>query len=355
MQFYVGSSPHIRNHDNIQKLMLRVIIALTPAFIYSAFVFGIRVFLLLFISILSCLLSEILICAMRKKKAHIEDLTAVITAMLLVMTLPPSIPVPHVIIGSAVSIIFGKQIFGGLGSNIFNPALVGRAFLHISFPARIVNYPSPTSYPFDIGLRETTTDATSQATSAMNLIDVYTQSTPLSYMKYSSSFKPATFLERIEYESQFYLEMFFGNISGSIGETSFLLLLLGGIFLFITKSMEWRIPVGIFISSILLSLILSIAVPQKFVSPIYTVLGGGFAIGAIYMATDMVTSPLTNLGAWIYAVFIGLMIIVLRNFSNNPEGVMYAILLGNSITPLINMFTRPQVFGKMKVLQKKES
>ena len=357
MQFYVGSSPHISTNDSIQKLMIRVIIALSPAYIYSAFVFGPRVFLLLIVAISSCLLFEVLVNIVRKKPIHIEDCTAVITAMLLVMTLPPSMPVPHVIIGSAVAIIFGKEIFGGLGNNIFNPALVGRAFLHLSFSARMINYQAPSNFPFGIGQWQSNsvTDGLNQTKASLSTIDAFTQSTPLGFMKDFSTIVPETFLERISYESIFYPSMLFGNTSGTIGETSFALLFLGAIFLLVTKSMQWRIPAGILISSILFSLILSLAAPEKFVSPIYTVLAGGFAIGAFFMATDMVTSPLTRLGSWIYAIFIGLMIIILRNFSNNPEGVMYAILLGNCITPLINMFTRPQVFGKMKVLQKKQS
>ncbi len=353
MKFHVSSSPHISANDDIKQIMLRVIIALLPACVYSIIIFGTRMLLLFTVAIVSSVVFEIIAKKMRGRKAHIEDLTSVITAMLLVMVIPPTMPIAQVVIGSAVAILFGKEVFGGLGANIFNPALVGRAFLHISFPSRIINYNAPLSYPFGIGGSSASADAITQATGdAVNVIDAFTASTPLSFMKYASTEAPVSFAERILYESQFYQEMLLGNTRGSIGETSFVLLLIGAIFLFVTKTFEWRIPVGIFASAMLLSLIFSAVNPTKFVSPIYTILSGGFALGAFFMATDMVSSPLTRVGCWIYAIFIGIMVVILRNFSSNPEGMMYAILLGNSITPLINMFTKPQVFGASKTLKK---
>ncbi len=190
MKFYVESSPHISAKDGIKNIMLRVIIALLPACIYSIVVFGVRVLLLFVVAIASCMGFEILAKKMRGRKPHVEDLTSIITAMLLVMVLPPTMPVAQVVIGSAVAILFGKEVFGGLGYNIFNPALVGRAFLHISFPARITNYSAPKNYPFDIGYREVV-DTVSQATGdsvSVSVVDAFTSSTPLSYMKYSSVF-----------------------------------------------------------------------------------------------------------------------------------------------------------------------
>ncbi len=221
MQFYVGSSPHIKSSDSTQKIMLRVIIALSPAFIYSAFVFGPRVFLLLFVAIISCVGFEVLVKVVRKKPIHVEDFSAVITAMLLVMVCPPSLPVPHIIIGSGVAILFGKEIFGGLGCNVFNPALVGRAFLQVSFPARMINYAPPVNYPFGIGkyagvvsdsvtaasgeaIADTTTAASADVLASF--IDAFTASTPLSFMKYSFSGEPQSLLEKIAYESNFYLQ-----------------------------------------------------------------------------------------------------------------------------------------------------
>lgn len=354
MKFHVSSSPHISTKDNIQAIMLRVIIALLPACIYSIVIFGVRMLLLFAVAIASSIGFEVIAKKLRGRKAHIEDLTSVITAMLLVMVLPPTIPIAQVVIGSAVAILFGKEVFGGLGCNIFNPALVGRAFLHISFPARITNYNAPISYPFGIG-SSSSTDAVTQATGeATNVIDAFTSSTPLSFMKYTSGETPANLIERIVYESQFYPQMLLGNTLGSVGETSFVLLLIGAIFLFVTKTFEWRIPLGIFASAVIFSLIFSLINPAKFVSPIYTILSGGFVLGAFFMATDMVSSPLTKLGCFIYAIFIGIMVVILRNFSNNPEGMMYAILLGNAITPLINMYTKPQVFGQAQNLKAKQ-
>ncbi len=356
MKFHIGSSPHILASDDIRHIMLRVIIALLPACIYSIFVFGIRVLFMFIVAIASCMFFEALAKKLRGRKPHLEDLTSVITAMLLVMVLPPTMPIAQVVIGSAVTILFGKEVFGGLGYNIFNPALVGRAFLHISFPARITNYSAPSMYPFGIGSGRMATDSITKATSdSISNIDAFASSTPLSYMKYSSTQNPETFAERIAYESEFYLEMLLGNTSGSVAETSFVLLFVGALFLFFTKTFEWRIPVGIFLSAIIFSTILSLANPAKFVTPIYTVLSGGFALGAFFMATDMVSSPITRLGSWIYALFIGIMVVILRNFSNNPEGMMYAILLGNTITPLINKATRPAVFGSVKSLSNKKA
>lgn len=350
MKFHVQSSPHIKDKDNVVSIMTRVVIALTPAYIYATFIFGIRMLLVLGVAVASCIIFEVLVKKARKKSI-VELGSTVITAMLLVMTLPPTIPVPAVIIGSAVAIIFGKEVFGGLGYNIFNPALVGRAFLQVAFPARIINYTSPINYPFGIGMPEGTLTAATE--NAINYTDALSQSTPLSFMKYISQAKPDSLLQRIEFESQYYIQMLFGNTGGSIGETSVILIVLAGIFLIATKTINWRIPLCIILSSAVFSLILSIADPGKFVSPVYTILSGGLMFGAVFMATDMVTSPITKNGSVMYAVFIGVMIIILRNFSGNPEGTMYAILLGNAFTPLINMYTRPAIFGKTKILEKK--
>ena len=353
MNFYTESSPHIKDGDTTQKIMLRVIIALMPAIIYSVVLFGYRVIILYLASIITCVLCTIIVKKARKKPV-LPDNASIITALLLVMTLPSTATVTMVVIGGVMAIVFAKEVFGGLGSNIFNPALVGRAFLQVAFPAQMTQYPVPVRVPFlDIfeNMIKGVDMTVSGATQTADTIGALTQATPLTFMKFTyAGHINSSLIEQIKFESHYYLQMILGSTGGAIGETSCLLLLIGGIFLLITKTIDFRIPLGMFISLFITSLILNLAMPGKFASPIYQVLAGGFCLGAFFMATDMVTCPSSHLGAWIYALLIGLVLAILRAFGSSPEYTMYSILIGNMFMPLIAMFTRPMPFGKREAI-----
>ncbi|WP_295160548.1 RnfABCDGE type electron transport complex subunit D [uncultured Brachyspira sp.] len=352
MKFYTESSPHIKDGDTTNKIMLRVIIALLPAVIYSIILFGYRVAVLYLVSIITCILSTIIVKKARKKPL-IPDYAVSVTAILLVMTLPPSSTVTMVVIGGVVAIVFAKEVFGGLGSNIFNPALVGRAFLQVAFPAQMTIYAPPKNVPF-LGVFENILKdlnlTVSGATQSLDAVSALTSATPLTFLKFNSIDFGGSLFSQIQIESHYYLQMLLGSTAGAIGETSFLLLLIGGIYLLITNTIDWRIPLGMFASLVFVSLLFCLAMPGKIASPIYQVLAGGFALGAFFMATDMVTCPSSHLGAWIYAVLIGSVLAILRTFGSSPEYMMYSILIGNMFMPLISMFTRPMTVGKRELI-----
>lgn len=352
MKFYTESSPHIKDGDTTQKIMMRVIIALMPAVIYSIVLFGARVIALYVAAIVSCIVSTIIVKKLRKQPM-LPDPAVSVTAILLVMTLPPNANITMVVIGSVVAIVFAKEVFGGLGSNIFNPALVGRAFLQVAFPAQMTVYSEPVRVPFlDMftkGLQELANAVTSGSQS-VDMVNALTQSTPLTFMKFAGSNIADTLSDQIAFESHYYMQMIFGSTAGAIGETSFLLLLIGGIYLLVTNTINWRIPLGMTISLFVVGGLLSIAMPGKIPSPIYHILGGGFALGAFFMATDMVTCPSSPLGAWIYALLVGGMLAILRTFGASAEYMMYSILIGNMFMPLIAILTRPLPVGKKELL-----
>ena len=359
MKFYTESSPHIKDRDTTNKIMLRVIIALLPTIIYSVILFGFRVIILYLTSIITCMLSTLIVKKIRNKPLFI-DYAVFITAVLLVMTLPPSTTITMVIIGGIIAIVFAKEVFGGLGSNIFNPALVGRAFLQMAFPSQMTAYISPKNIPFlklfENSLKDLNITITG-ASQTLDAINSLTSATPLTFIKYNAIDFGDSLLSQIQIESHYYLQMFLGSTAGAIGETSSFLLLIGGIFLIATNTIDYRIPLGMFISLIIVSFLLWFAVPNKIGSPIYQILSGGFILGAFFMATDMVTCPSSHLGAWIYAILIGSVVAILRAIGSSPEYMMYSILIGNMFMPLISILTRPLPVGKKELIainQKKE-
>ena len=352
MKFYTESSPHIKDRDTTNKIMLRVIIALLPTIIYSVILFGFRVIILYLTSIITCMLSTLIVKKIRNKPLFI-DYAVFITAVLLVMTLPPSTTITMVIIGGIIAIVFAKEVFGGLGSNIFNPALVGRAFLQMAFPSQMTAYISPKNIPFlklfENSLKDLNITITG-ASQTLDAINSLTSATPLTFIKYNAIDFGDSLLSQIQIESHYYLQMFLGSTAGAIGETSSFLLLIGGIFLIATNTIDYRIPLGMFISLIIVSFLLWFAVPNKIGSPIYQILSGGFILGAFFMATDMVTCPSSHLGAWIYAILIGSVVAILRAIGSSPEYMMYSILIGNMFMPLISVLTRPLPVGKKELI-----
>lgn len=323
----VSSSPHIRSDESVQRIMLDVVIALTPAMIGSVYFFGINALKLILISIASSIIFEILIQKIFKKPITINDFSAVITGILLAFNLPASAPWWLPIIGSAFAIIVVKQFFGGLGCNFMNPALAARAMLLTSLPQHMSTF---------TGTRP----------------DVISTATPLAIMKYgvtdgaaSATVEAVTSASSSQGASLPGLwDMFIGNIPGAIGETSALLLLIGAAYLIIRQVIDWKIPVFYIGTTSIMLLLLGV---EPALLP-YHILGGGLILGAFFMATDYVTSPVTPLGKIIFAVGAGILTAIIRIKGGYPEGVSYSILLMNVAAPLIEKLTRPRVFGEVK-------
>jgi len=293
--------------------MITVIAALLPSAAAAVIFFGVEQLIVLFTAIIFAALSESLVRLIRKQNNSIWEGSGILTGLLLGLTLPPGFSVTGTAIGAVVAVIIGKEVFGGLGNNIFNPALVGRAFLQAAFPTQMTSWTTP------------------------NLAsDSITQATPLAFFKYGHQ----TFGDLNS--------LFAGNINGSLGETSAIAILIGGLFLLFAGVINWRIPFSILASAFLFSGVLFFVNPSGYLPPINHILSGGLLFGAFFMATDWVTSPITGKGMLVYGTGIGLLVITIRTWGGPPEGVMYVILLMNAVTPLINRFTRPRFFGDKK-------
>lgn len=301
-------SPHIHSSETTGKIMLYVIISLIPSLIGSIYFFGFYVLKVVFVSIVTCLLSEILFQILMKKKIRIYDGSAIVTGILFAFVLPPRIPLWMVAIGSFLAIFLVKELFGGIGFNIFNPALTARAILLASYPVEMTSFIKPFDYR----------------------IDAITSATPLLIMK-----------EKINQQLPSIWQMFIGNRPGCIGETSTILLLIGGIFLLSKKVISWHIPFSYIFTVFILSLIFKENV-------LYQIMGGGLILGAFFMATDYVTSPITKKGKIIFGIGCGIITFLIRKWGGYPEGVCYSILFMNTLTPLINRYTLPKKFGSKK-------
>ncbi len=312
----INSSPHLHTSKSVHKIMWSVIIALIPAMAMSIYYFGLPAVWMISTCVLAATGTEIVMNFMKGEKITISDGSAIITGILLALTLPPSFRLTSAALGSIVAISLGKHIFGGLGYNIFNPALLGRAFLQASFPVAMTTWSNP------ITAKYATVDAISTAT-------------PLGAFKF----------EKILTD---YSDLLFGNVGGSLGETSAIAILIGGIFLLILRNADWRIPLSLISTVLLLGGIFWMINPNQYPDPLFHLLSGGLLFGAFFMATDMVTSPITLKGGWIFGIGIGILIVIIRLFGGLPEGVMYSILLMNGVTPLINRYTRPRIFGESK-------
>jgi electron transport complex protein RnfD len=298
----VSSSPHIRSEETVQRIMLDVIIALLPATAASVYFFGIRALAIALTGIVVAVATEAAIQKIRNKPVTINDGSAVITGLLLALTISPAMPLWMVAAGAVVAIGIGKQVYGGLGCNPFNPALVGRAFLIVSFPVHMTTWLSP--------------------------VDGVTSATPLGMLK----------MEGIKTG---YMELFIGNVGGSLGETSALLLLLGGLYLIYRGVIDWRIPVSYLGTVAALTMVLGH-------DPLFHLLAGGLMLGAFFMATDMVTTPITKTGRIVFGIGAGILVVIIRLYGGYPEGVLFSILLMNIFTPIIDKFIRPRIYGEVK-------
>jgi len=322
----VSPSPHVYGDKTVKRLMFDVIIALLPALAFSIYFFGLGAIYVTLTAVVSCLAFEWLIQKyLLKQEPTISDGSAILTGLLLAFNVPTNLPVWIIIIGSLVAIGIGKMSFGGLGNNPFNPALVGRVFLLISFPVQMTSWPVPNG--FNTGYTDAVTGAT-----------------PLGVMK--EGIDKGDAVSDIMGQIPSHMEMFYGHMGGSMGEIAALALLIGFAYLLIRKVITWHIPVSIIATITVFTGILWLINPEANADPVFHILTGGVLLGAIYMATDYVTSPMSVKGMWIYGIGIGVITVLIRVFGAYPEGVSFAILIMNAFVPLINIYLKPKRFGE---------
>ncbi|MBD3409931.1 MAG: RnfABCDGE type electron transport complex subunit D [Ignavibacteriales bacterium] len=316
VELRISSSPHVRSGQSTSKAMWTVAAAIAPTAALGVYFFGVYQLAVIATCVAFALLAEATAKAMRKQKPTLLDGSAALTGLLLALVLPPNVSLVFAALGSVFGIVVGKEIFGGLGYNIFNPALVGRAFLQAAFPSAMTTWTMPDLTP-----------------------DAMTSATPLALSKFGDQAAKAG----IDFGA-----MFFGNIGGCIGETSALAIIVGGVALVALGVVNWRIPVSIILGVVVFGGLFNLIDPATYPNPIFHLLGGGLLFGAFFMASDWVTSPLTASALWIYGLAIALLVVVIRLFGGLPEGVMYAILIMNAVAPMLNRFTRPKLFGEAK-------
>ncbi len=324
----ISTSPHLTNNTSVDIIMRNVVYAMLPAALFSVYSFGWNAALVLITSTGSCLLTEHLLCRLSKKKSTVSDWSAIITGLLLGLTLPPIFPLWMTFLGGAIAIGMGKFLFGGLGYNVFNPALVGRAVLQAAFPVAITTW-----YTAFMDDRFSHINASILTLPFLEpVIDGTSGATPLSAFKFDGVTTNAA-------------DLALGLVSGSTGETCAILIFLGGVYLAIRNFMNWRIPVAILTTVFAFSGILYLIDATQYPSPFFMLFSGGLMLGAVFMATDMVASPITSLGVILYGVIIGVLVVIIRIWGGLPEGVMYAILLANAISPHIDRLIRYRVYG----------
>lgn len=324
LRLQISASPHLASSHSTPRIMWTVVASLVPILAAAAAWFGPSALLVVGAATLGALLTERAV----GERGSLGDGSAVITGLLLGLTLPPGFPMWMAFLGGAFAIAFGKAVFGGLGQNVFNPALLGRAFLQAAFPGAITTWPSAAESWW--ALRG---DNFAFPFTAPRTADVVTAATPLGLMKFEGT--PSRLRD-----------LLLGTTGGSIGETAGLLILLCGGYLALKKYLDWRIPVAIFATVAAFSALVHGLEPARYPGPAFMLFSGGLMLGAVYMATDMVTSPVTPVGAWIFGIGIGLLVVLIRTWGGLPEGVMYAILLMNALVPFINRATQPRVFGR---------
>jgi len=317
----ISVSPHVHSGQDVPAIMRHVLWALAPAVLVGIYAFGIDAVRVLALAVGGCLACEWLCGRMFGRGGTLRDYSAVITGVLLAMNLPSGSPWWLVLVGCLVAILLGKAIFGGLGYNPFNPALVARVFLLISFPVQMTTWVTPQ------GLQTP--------------VDAATGATPLGVIKEAAGLGRS--LAETDLASM--RDLLFGNTGGSFGEVSALMLLLGGLWLLFKGIVRWQIPVGFIGTVVLVTGLCHLVDPTRYASPIFHVLSGGLMLGAWFMATDMVTTPVSRRGMLIFGVGCGLLTAVIRLWGGYPEGVSFAILLMNAATPLIDRYTKPRVFG----------
>jgi len=322
----VSPSPHVYGDDSVRKIMYGVVIALLPALAVSLFYYGIGALIVTVVSIISCVGFEFLIQKyLLKEKPTISDGSAIVTGLLLAFNVPSNLPILIIVIGALVAIGVGKMSFGGLGNNPFNPALVGRVFLLISFPVQMTSWPLPIA-------------------SRISYLDAATGATPLAIVK--EGLKNGEPMSQLLSEIPSHMQLFMGYMGGSLGEIAGFALILGGLYMLFRKIITWHIPTYTIGTIAFFTAILWLINPEGNADPLFHILTGGVLLGAIFMATDYSSSPMTPKGMAIYGIGIGIITVIIRVWGAYPEGVSFAILIMNAFVPLINNYIKPKRFGE---------
>jgi len=328
----IRTSPHVLSGYSVDTIMFNVVLALLPTVGFAIWAFGTAALATLVTAVLSCLAAEWLGCRTSGRETTLRDGSVLITGLLYGLTLPPACPLWMVGVGGFIGVWLGKSLFGGLGHNPFNPALVGRAFLQAAFPVAMTTFVPA----FD------TTRFSSLPSSTLALPfaraqapDALSGATPLAHWKFDGELTQLS-------------DLAFGFVGGSTGETSAALIAAGGAYLIARNMMSWRIPVAMLGTVALASGVLHAVAPETYAPPLFMLFSGGLMLGAVFMATDMVASPVTHAGCWVYGALIGSIVVVIRVWGAMPEGVMYAILLGNAASPLIDRAIQPTPFGSRR-------
>jgi electron transport complex protein RnfD len=332
------TSPHVKERTTVAQIMRNVVYALVPICAFSVWLFGVSALALIVTVTAACLATERFFNWMSHRDSTLSDWSASITGILLALTLPPGFPLWMGAVAGFIAIALGKVVFGGIGFNAFNPALVGRAFVQAAFPVAITTWtpavapnrflefiPSTLTMPF-------TVPPSLSAWATQFGVDSVSGATPLARWKFDGV-------------TMNNVDLFSGMTAGSAGETSALLILVCGAHLALRRMMDWRIPAAMLLGAVLTATIFFLLDGQRYPAPLFVLFSGGLMLGAVFMATDMVGSPVTPLGVWTYGLFMGVVTVIIRYFAGLPEGVMYAILLGNAFSPLIESITQPRIYG----------
>ena len=327
----ISCAPHIGKGLSTRRIMVDVIIALAPAMAAAGYYFRIRALVLICTCVVASVVTEWLCNLLRKKPNSVGDFSAAVTGIILALSLPPGFPVWGAVIGSVFSIAVGKMVFGGLGANIFNPAMVGRAFLTASFGVLMTGWMVPATIK---GVKMS-------KIAPENVVDARTQATPLAWSKLAIKQKYGA----NRYSEENFKATVTGEVGGCLGETCAIALLIGGVYLLIRGTISFHIPLAVLVSAFVFAAIAYMSNSYRYVQPVFHLTSGGLLLGAFFIATDPVTAPLTVKGKWIYGIGIGVMTMLIRIAGEYPEGVMYAVLLMNSVTPLIDRFCKPVPAG----------
>ncbi len=323
----IHSSPHVLSGASVDTIMFNVVLALLPVCGFAVYAFGLSAGLILLTALASCLATEHLLCRLNHRASTVGDWSVVITGLLYGLVLPPGLPLWMVAVGGVIAVGVGKFLFGGLGCNPFNPALVGRAVLQAAFPVAMTTWPATPSQRFG-----SLPSSTLAVPLTQPVYDGISAATPLANWKFQQvTTDPG--------------DLFLGSVAGSTGETCVLLILVGGIYLIARGMMRWQIPVAILATVALCSTMLQAIDSDRFAGPWFMLSSGGLMLGAVFMATDPVASPLTPGGCLLYGVLIGSLVVLIRVWGGMPEGVMYAILIGNAASPHIDHWIQPRVYG----------
>ncbi|MHC4070824.1 MAG: RnfABCDGE type electron transport complex subunit D [Planctomycetota bacterium] len=318
----VSPAPHISKPLSTRSVMLDVIIGLAPAMLAAGYYFRAHAVVLISTCVISCAATEWVCNLIRKKPNSLDDLSAVVTGIILALSLPPALPVWTAIIGSVFCIAIGKMVFGGLGANIFNPAMIGRTFLTASFGMLMTTWMVPA-----------TIDDAMPKIAAGNTVDARTQATPLAHSKEALKTKRGAELVDDQLGAAFT-----GEVGGCIGETSALMLIIGAIYLLVRRTISIHIPLAVLLSAFVFSSITYLINSDSSISPLTHLCSGGLLMCAFFIATDPVTAPLTRRGMWVFGIGVGAITMLIRIVGEYPEGVMYSVLLMNAVTPLIDRF-----------------